>query len=59
MRRLAIAIASLVLPGCATFPPGTKAAPAFPEDNFALSHNKAGGHEAEPAADHPVPAAVN
>ena len=39
MKHLMIATALLALSAYADFPAGTKAAPAFPNDNFELSHN--------------------
>ena len=39
MKHLMIATALLALSACADFPAGTKVAPAFPNDNFELSHN--------------------
>jgi hypothetical protein len=39
MKHLVIATALLAFSACADFPAGTKVAPAFPKDNFELSHN--------------------
>ena len=51
MKHLMIATALLALSACADFPAGTKAAPAFPNDNFELSHNAPvrGPQDATPA----------
>ena len=39
MKRFVIVTALLAVSACADFPAGTKVAPAFPNDNFELSHN--------------------
>ena len=37
--KLLVIAALFALSACADFPPGTKVAPGFPEDNFELSLN--------------------
>jgi hypothetical protein len=52
MKRFAMAAALFTLSACADFPPGTKVAPAFPNDQFELSRNtKAPGSEESAPAD--------
>jgi predicted small lipoprotein YifL len=49
MKRFAMAATLFTLSACADFPPGTKVAPAFPNDQFELSRTTKVPGSQEPA----------